>query len=239
MRSNLLKPLILNSLILLLSTSPATAEEEFAPLFNGKDFSGWEGRPMVDPVKWQAMSSKEKEPLVKKYNADMKKHWKVEDGEIVSDGKGVYLTTEKNYGDFDLHLEWKMVRPATDSGIYLRGYPQIQIWDPKNKEQFKHGNQKGSGGLWNNNDEKNGKFPLVIADKPIGEWNKFEISMRGERVTIRLNGKLVVDNATLENYFARKKPIVASGPIQLQTHGDEMRFRNLVIKELPSSKKTK
>ncbi len=127
-----------------------------------------------------------------------------------------------------------MLAPNGDSGIYLRGYPQVQIWDPSNAKEFKNGADKGSGALWNNADPNNGKFPLVKADKPIGEWNLIEVSMRGERATIKLNGQLVVDNATLDNYFNRKAKVASAGPIQLQTHGSEMHFRNIKIREVKS-----
>jgi hypothetical protein len=122
--------------------------------------------------------------------------------------------------------------PKGDSGIYLRGIPQVQIWDYTEEAKFKIGANKGSGGLWNNSPGAPGKDPLVLADKPFGEWNKFRIVMKGEKVTVYLNDKLVVDNAKLENYFDRKNPVPAKGPIQLQTHGSEIRWRNVFIKEL-------
>ncbi len=101
------------------------------------------------------------------------------------------------------------------------------------------GKPKGSGGLWNNEKGSPGKDPLVLADKPLGEWNHFRIVMKGERVSIWLNDKQVVDDAVLENYFDKKLPkekrgpILARGPIQLQTHGSEIRWKNIFIKELP------
>jgi hypothetical protein len=208
------------------------ADSKATPLYNGKDLTGWRGQGMHDPAVWNAMSSEEREKKQTPYNDDLKKHWRAEGEEIINDGKGVYLTTDKDYGDFILELEWKMMAPGGDSGIYLRGYPQVQIWDPANEKEKKNGADKGSGALWNNSDPKNGKFPLVVADKPIGEWNKVRIEMRGEVVTITMNDKLVVDKATLDNYYKRGTPISPVGPIQLQTHGSEMRFRNITIQEL-------
>jgi Domain of Unknown Function (DUF1080) len=108
----------------------------------------------------------------------------------------------------------------------------VQIWDYTEEAKFKLGADKGSGGLWNNSPGAPGKDPLVKADKPFGEWNKFRIIMKGENVTIYLNDKLVVDNAKLENYYDRKQPVPEKGPIQLQTHGGEIRWRNIFIKEL-------
>jgi hypothetical protein len=216
------------------------AADDFVPLYNGKDLTGWRGSTELplDPAAWQKMPTEKKEKLQKQYNEDMAKHWRADGDEIVNDGKGVFLTTEKDYGNFELHLEWMMKDHNTDSGIYLRGYPQVQIWDPASKKEAKNGAAKGSGALWNNKDEKNGRFPLVKADKPVGEWNTFDIKMVGNRVTIRFNGQLTVDNATLDNIYAKDgEPIVERGPIQLQTHGGEMRFRNIKIKELPAEKK--
>ena len=129
-------------------------------------------------------------------------------------------------------MDYKTVAKA-DSGIYLRGIPQVQIWDyTKEGGKWKIGADKGSGGLWNNSKGKPGKDPLVLADNPIGEWNSFRIRMVGENVTIHLNDKLVVDNVRLENYFNRKGPLPEKGPIQLQTHGGEISWRNIFVKEL-------
>jgi hypothetical protein len=161
----------------------------------------------------------------------MTKHWSVENGEFVNDGHGKYATTTKDYGDFELLVEYKTV-PKADSGIYLRGVPQVQIWDYTEQAKFNIGADKGSGGLWNNSAGAPGKDPLVLADKPFGQWNKFRILMVGSRVSVWLNGKLVVDHAIMENYYDRKKPIPARGPIQLQTHGGEIRWRNVFIREI-------
>ncbi|MDX1962564.1 MAG: DUF1080 domain-containing protein [Pirellulales bacterium] len=213
-------------------SAATAAEPEWVVLFNGKDLQGWRGQGMVNPLEWQAMDPAQRAAAQKSANADKMQHWKVENDEIVNDGHGVYLTTEKDYGDFELELEWKMMAAGGDSGIYLRGYPQVQIWDPGNANERTNGADKGSGALWNNSDVQNGKFPLVKADNPIGEWNTMRIKMTGEHVTVYLNDKLVVDNATMDNYYERGKPLAKTGPIQLQTHGSEMRFRNIRIREL-------
>jgi len=122
-----------------------------------------------------------------------------------------------------------------DSGIYLRCYPQVQIWDTtKEGGKWDRGADKGSGGLFNNKRTSPGRDPLVHADKPFGEWNRFRILMVGERVTVYLNDKLVVDHARLENYWDAKLPLRRKGPIQLQTHGGEIRWRNAFIREIPA-----
>lgn len=158
--------------------------------------------------------------------------------ELVNDGQGAYATTEKDYGDFELLLEYKTV-PLADSGIYLRGCPQVQIWDYTEKAKFPLGADKGSGGLWNNSPGAPGKDPLVLADKPFGEWNKVRVLMVGARVSVWLNGKLVVNHALMENYYDRKTPVPSKGPIQLQTHGGEIRWRNLFIREIGTDEANK
>jgi hypothetical protein len=82
------------------------------------------------------------------------------------------------------------------------------------------------------NNKKNPSKALKIADKPIGEWNSFYVKMVGEKVTVYLNGVLVVDNVTLENYWDRNRPIFPVGQIELQCHGDPIEWRNIYIKEL-------
>jgi hypothetical protein len=219
---------------LLLIASPAgegvTPPKGFAALFNGKDLKGWWGIGTEDPAKWMALSPEKLAEKKAKSLEDISKHWSVEGDELVNDGKGLYLSTEKNFGDFELLLEYRTV-PRADSGIYLRGIPQVQIWDSTDKGKFKLGADKGSGGLWNN-PKGQGKDPLVLADKPLGEWNSFRIIMAGDLVTVYLNGKLVVDHAKLQNYFNKKGALPEKGPIQLQTHGGEIRWRNVFVREI-------
>jgi hypothetical protein len=210
----------------------------FTALFNGTDLAGWRGGDTFDHRKWLDMAAADREAKDKEWTADMRKHWSVEDGELVNDGHGKYATTEKDYGDFELFVEYRTV-PLADSGIYLRGCPQVQIWDYTEKEKFNLGADKGSGGLWNNSAGAPGKDPLVLADKPFGEWNKFRILMVGARVSVWLNDKLVVDHALLENYYDRKRPVPARGPIELQTHGNEIRWRNVFLREIDSQEANK
>jgi hypothetical protein len=205
----------------------------FTALFNGKDLSGWHGLPQTDPYKLAALSQAERAALVEKGTADARKHWTVDNGELVNDGKGAYLTTDKEFGDIELLLEYKTV-PKADSGIYLRLTPQVQIWDTtKEGGKWDRGADKGSGGLFNNSKGAPGRDPLVLADKPFGEWNKFRILQIGERTTVYLNDKLVVDHARMENFWNRKLPLLKKGPIQLQTHGGEIRWRNVFVREIP------
>jgi hypothetical protein len=241
-----LRNLAVTSLAALAFSATAFAAQPppgFTALFNGKDLKGWRGGSTFDHRKLLAMTPEQRAEQIKKWTAPDQKgsmmeigktgkpHWYIEGDDLVNDGFGAYATTEKDYGDFELHLEYKTV-PKADSGIYLRGVPQVQIWDYTEEAKFKLGANKGSGGLWNNSPGAPGKDPLVLADKPFGEWNKFRIIMKGDMVTVYLNDKLVVDNAKLENYYDRKLSVPEKGPIQLQTHGGEIRWRNVFIKEL-------
>jgi hypothetical protein len=153
----------------------------------------------------------------------MPAHWRAVDGALVFDGKGESLCTAADYGDFELLVDWK-IGQGGDSGVYLRGSPQVQIWDPGP-------NPVGSGGLYNN--QKGRSVPLEKADRPVGEWNTFRIIMLGDRVTVYLNDRLVVDNTVLENYWERGKPIYPAGQIELQAHGNPLSFRNVFIREIP------
>ncbi len=204
---------------------------DHVPLFDGKSLDGWHGQPHFDPYKLAEMSQEERRAKASEWNADMKMHWRVQDGELVNDGAGAYLVTDKEYGDFDLTLEFK-IDAGADSGVYLKGTPQVQIWDPKDERQFKHQANLGSGGLWNNEPGAAGKNPSTLADNPIGQWNKMRMRQIGSRTSVWLNEKLVVDNALMANYWDRSSPLPATGNIQLQTHGGEIRWRNLSIKEL-------
>jgi len=202
--------------------------EGFVALFNGKDLTGWKG--LVGNPKTRAKMSKEKlAEAQKKADEQMRAHWSVVDGVLVFDGKGKSLCTAKDYGDFEMVLDWK-IKKAGDSGIYLRGSPQVQIWDTEYKKYHGMGADKGSGALWNN--KKHARFPLVNADKPAGQWNTFYIKMVGDKLTVKLNGKLVTDRVVMENYWERAKPIYATRQIELQNHGNTLEFRNLYIREL-------
>jgi len=201
---------------LLLDNTPPPG---FEALFNGKDLTGWKGLVAFPP--WRA-KRRPKDLAAAQRTADesMRAHWQVVDGTLVSDGKGDNLCTAKDYGDFELLVDWKIL-PGVYSGIYLRGSPQVQIWQ----------HPVGSGGLLHN--QKNPSSPLKVADNPVEQWNHFAIRMIGEKVSVWLNGVLVVDNVTLENYWKRDRPIYPTGQIELQNHGNTVYFRNVYLKEIP------
>ena len=207
-------------------------------IFNGKDFEGWHGMSHFNPYDLRAMSKEERAAKRAIDMKDLKKHWTIENGELVNDGHGVYATTDRDYGDIELWIDYKTV-PLADSGIYLRGCPQVQIWDSTEEAKWKNGADKGSGGLWNNSPGAAGKDPSVLADKPFGEWNRFHVVQVGSRTSVILNDKLVVNHATMENYWDRTKPLPRTGPIQLQTHGGEIRWRNIAVREIAAEEANK
>jgi hypothetical protein len=190
----------------------------FQALFNGKDLSNWQG--LVEIHKRKGRTPEELAKMREAANEKYLPHWTVKNGVLHYDGKGQSLQTAKDYGNIELWVDWKITKKG-DSGIYLRGNPQVQIWD----------NPEGSGGLFNN--KKNPSKPLKVADKPVGQWNRFHIIMKGDKVTVYLNDVLVVDNVPLENYWERGKPLPATGPIELQHHNSPLWFKNIYIKELP------
>jgi hypothetical protein len=205
--------------------------EGYRVLFNGKDLTGWRGMGTDNPYQLAAKTEEERAAFFAKNQPGIDAHWKVVDGVLVNDGQGPYATTIEDFGDVELWVDYKTV-PKADSGIYLRATPQVQIWDSTETAKFKIGADKGSGGLWNNSAGAPGKDPLVLADKPFGEWNRFRIVQVGARTTVWLNDKLVVDNAIMENYWDRKRPLLRRGPIQLQTHGGEIVWRNVFVREI-------
>jgi hypothetical protein len=241
--------LILIAMLACGRSSAAEAPAGFVSLFNGKDLSGWRGGTTYDHRQLLELPEAERVALIARWTAELKSqegqpHWTVQGGELVNDGAGSYVTTERDFGDFELLADWKIL-PVTDSGIYLRGVPQVQIWDPTQSDPQQHGSALGSGGLWNNAKTSVGRDPLVRADKATGEWNRFRIVMVGSRVSVWLNDKLVVDHVVLENYYDQKRtvdqrrPVPARGPIQLQTHNGGTRWRNLLIREIGAAESTR
>lgn len=202
----------------------------FVSLFNGKDLTGWQGL-VGNPISRAAMTPEALAQAQREADAKLPQNWTVRDGFIRFTGTGFEnLCTTKSYGDIEMWVDWR-INKGGDSGIYLRGTPQVQIWDTS---LVAVGAQVGSGGLYNN--QKNPSKPLKVADNPVGEWNTFFIRMLGDKVTVYLNGELVTDQVTLENYWNRALPIFANGPLELQAHGTDLAFRNIYVREIkPSS----
>jgi hypothetical protein len=220
------------------STNPKpdqVAEEakEWQRLFTGVDLAGWKDDP-GHQGHWQP------ERGILSY-----------DGKSEAQQKNLW--TEKELGDFVLTIDWRLpakpvmrkrpvllpsgdtatedgkpkevdVADAGDSGIYLRGNSkgQINIWCWP----------AGSGEVWGyRNDKKQpaevraAATPKLKADRPPGQWNRFIITMKGDRLSVDLNGQRVIDNAQLPGIPER-------GPIALQHHGDPIQFANIYIREL-------
>jgi len=214
------------------AAAPATLPADFTLLFNGKDLTGWHGRGHVDPRSVWALSATAQEAQRAKERPEFEKHWRVEDGALVNDGEGPYATTDDEFRDVELRLEYRTVAKA-DSGVYLRGNPQVQIWDTTEAGgKWDRGAQFGSGGLFNNSPGAPGRDPLVKADRPFGQWNSLRIIQVGERTWVWLNDQPVVDGARMENFWDRALPLWPKGPIQLQTHGGEIRWRNIMARDI-------
>lgn len=205
------------------------SDKGFVTMFNGKDLTGWKGL-VENPIARAKMTASQLAEAQAKADESMRRDWKVEDGMLVYVGSGFdNLCTVEQYGDFEMYVDWRL-DPAgkePDAGVYLRGTPQVQIWDIA---RVNVGAQVGSGGLYNN--KKNVSTPKCVADNKLGEWNSFYIKMVGDKVTVRLNGVTVVDGVTLENYWDRSQPIFPVEQIELQAHGSRVWWRDLYIKRL-------
>lgn len=203
--------------------------EGFVSIFNGKDLTGWKGL-VENPIKRSKMSADELAKKQVEADKKMRDSWSAVDGDMVFSGHGDNIATVKQYGDFEMLVDWKLDPNGKepDAGVYLRGTPQVQIWDISRTNV---GAQVGSGGLYNNSKGK--KDPLLVADNALGEWNTFKIKMVGENVWVWLNGKLVVDNVPLENYWDRNQSIFPTEQIELQAHGSRVWYRDIFVKELP------
>jgi hypothetical protein len=222
------------------------APEGFTSLFNGKNLDGWKV-PEGDNGHWKIVDG-------------------VIDYDAQSEAKGdKNLWSEKEYGDFILRVDWRIKEtpflnrnvpiikpdgthkrnekgeeirttvPDSDSGIFLRGQGKAQVniwcWPVGSGEVYGYRmDQKMPP------DVRAGVTPRLLADHDIGEWNTFEITMKGDRLWVKLNGKQVIENAQLPGIPAR-------GPVALQHHGAKrngqwtgppslVQFRNIAVKEL-------
>ncbi|MBC7835803.1 MAG: DUF1080 domain-containing protein [Phycisphaerales bacterium] len=208
----------------------ATQDEGFVPLYNGVDLTGWKVGP------------------------EHEGHFKADNWTIAYDGQGSDLWTDKSYKDFVLICDWRWTAPpktnelpiilpsgdqqltadgkpataptpeAGDSGIYLRGSSKAQVniwcWPIGSGEIDGYRTDAALPA-----DVRAAVTPKLRADAPIGQWNRFEITMKGEHVTVVLNGKTVIENAHLPG-------VAAEGPIALQQHNTPIQFANIYIKEL-------
>lgn len=205
------------------------SEKGFVSLFNGRDLTGWKGL-VKNPIERSKMAAADLQSAQEKADVQMRKDWQVVDGLLTYVGTGYdNICTAKLYKDFEMLVDWKLDASGKepDAGIYLRGTPQVQIWDTA---RVNVGAQVGSGGLYNN--QKHESHPSKVADNATGQWNTFLIRMVGDCVTVYLNGTKVVDNVVLENYWDRSLPIFPIEQIELQAHGSRVYYRDIYIKEL-------
>lgn len=210
-------------------SSASAGEKGYVCLFNGKDLAGWKGL-VENPIARAKMNTEQLDEAQAQADVRMRKDWVVEDGLLTYVGDGFdNLCTNRQYADFEMIVDWRLDPDGDepDAGVYLRGTPQVQIWDIRRTNV---GAQVGSGGLYNN--QKNESRPSCVADNRLGEWNTFIIRMQGDRVTVSLNGVKVVDNVVLENYWNRNLPIFPKEQIEMQAHGSKVQFRDIYIKEL-------
>ncbi len=190
----------------------------FTALFDGKTLKGWQA-VVADPPTLYAMAPEDLASAVRKATTEARKHWAVKDGCLAYDGKQGGLGTVLDYGDFEMLVDWR-IEPGGESGIDLRGMPQVQICD----------NPIGSGGLHNN--VTNPNIPSEKADNPPGQWNRFRILMVGDRATVFVNNRLVVNSVKPDNYWNTQQPIAATGPIQLRNGGTKVWFKNVFVREI-------
>ncbi|MCO5948543.1 family 16 glycoside hydrolase [Mucilaginibacter flavidus] len=202
------------------------ADAGLVPLFNNKDLAGWKGL-VGNPIERSKMDAQTLAKEQQKADDIMRKGWYVKDSVLNFSGEGENICTTKQYRNFEMYVDWKIEKEG-DAGIYLRGSPQVQIWDTS---RVSVGAQVGSGGLYNN--QAHQSKPLKLADNAINDWNNFHIIMKGENVTVYLNGVLVVDNVVMDNYWDRKQPIFPKEQIELQAHGTHVYYRDIYIRELP------
>ena len=190
----------------------------FDSLFNGKNLDGWfmsfDGFHRANNLKHVSYEEARAKAL-----DEMSSVWKVSDGTIENLKMGGNLVSERDFENFECYIDWKMTGDG-NSGVYLRGMPQVQIWnDPI-----------GSGGLSNNRDLF--RNPMVNRDKPPGQWNRLHILMYGNVVTVVNNGGLVVNQGAMENYWNRSAQPANQGPIELQNSEGNIAFRNIFIRSV-------
>jgi len=176
------------------------AADDWTFLFNSVDLTGWQSAR--DP--------------------QTENKWFVEDGTLTNMDHGNDIATVDQWKDFDLEIEYKTV-PEGNSGVYLRGRIEIQVFDSHGKEQVEHAD---AGGIY-------GQFaPLVNAALPAGEWNKIEASYVGDRLTVKLNGQLVQDNIQIVEVTGGALPggVDEPGPLMLQGDHGKVWYRNIKLR---------
>lgn len=189
-------------------------------LFNGRDLTGW--KPYLDP----------------KSTATPEQVWSVRDGELVCKGRPFgYLRTEKGYGNYVLRLEWRWdpgEQRGRNSGVFVHVSGPDKIWPKAAEAQLMSGR---AGDFWLVDgykltidpafkDPKSDRHWFRIEgdyEKPIGEWNQYEVTCKDRSIELKINGKLVNSGTDAET---------TSGTILLQSEGAPISFRNVTLEPL-------
>ena len=204
-------------------------EAPWIDLLAGSLENQWRGS-IGTPKQQAGMSTSSRRVAQKQADSMVRQHWRLSGGVLSYDGhpKGPNLSTTREFRNFELSLEWKIAKGG-DSGIYLRGLPQVQIWDPNSDKELA---LQGSGGLYNNQTHSN--VPTVRADRPVGQWNEMSIWLIDDKASVELNGRQVVDSIVMENFDDRSQPLYPEGSIELQKHFGPLSFRNIRVRNLVS-----
>lgn len=198
----------------------------FTNLLADDSLALWQGR-FISPLVEMRLGPLRRHRFQRLANMDMAVHWRVSKGVLVYDGKGKSIRTRRSYRNFELYLDWKVSKGGV-SAVYLRKSPAVKIWDTSLEDL---GAEVGSGGLFYNRTHPS--KPDVKADNAVGTWNRFYIKMVDDRVTVKLNGQLVVDNVVLENHWVADSPVFPTGEIELEGTGTPLEFKNIYLRELP------
>jgi len=198
----------------------------FQSIMPDEQLRGWQGA-FANPTTVHRIGRLRMNRLQRLADADMLVHWDVQNGILRHDGRGKNIATVCEFRNFELLLEYQLT-PGADTGVFLRGAPQVQIWDAT---AGRAGEGIGSGGLHHN--RRHPSKPTALADRPPGEWNELLIRMQDDAVTVVLNGVTVTDRVPLENHWAPGERLPASGPIELQGGGGAVSFRNICLRGLP------
>jgi hypothetical protein len=189
-------------------------------LFNGKDFTGW--NRFLNP----------------KQKADPNQIWTIKDGVIICEGSvNGYLITEKEFENYVLRVQWRWgdkVARGRNSGVFVHVVGPDKIWPKSIEAQLMH---EHAGDFWlvdgfklkvdsARQDPKQARHFLRMKDnveKPLGEWNQYEITCKGDTVRLVVNGQLVNEGTNAE---------LTKGKILLQSEGAEIHFRNIELMPL-------
>jgi len=204
--------IVLPAALIAAALTGVAADTKSVALFNGKDFTGWK-------------------LFLPDENADPANTWSVKDGVIHCTGSPVgYMRTEKEYENYRLRVEWRFPGSPGNSGVLLHVQGDDMVWPKSIEAQLQH---EHAGDIWviggttfKEHTDKSNRRVLKkekSSEKPVGEWNQYEIICRGDTITLHVNG--VLQNEATEC-------TVTKGTIGLQSEGAPIEFRNIVLEPL-------